>query len=123
MKMKTGSKEYIDYVDNLCIFEKLKVYMDYAITMLAMKYDFHMVKKKSPLSSAHRYITEYTGEKRYLWLDTKVISFEDFISSKNWVIHYYPPDFEIKEKAGKPCISMHGIYDWYWKYKNKLDGI
>lgn len=118
--MKIGSKEYIDHVDNLNIFKKLEVYMYYHITMISMKFDFHMVRNIAADSKEHSPIIEFTGEKRYLWTDTNVLSFDDFISNERLGINHYPKDFEVQEYAGEPWYSMNGIYDWYWKYKDKL---
>jgi hypothetical protein len=88
-----SSKAYREFVDNLSYIEKFNTYMDYYLTILGLKLDFYLVQKIVPSHIPASVIKEYTGEWRYLWRDTRLPEFEDFI------------------KGGKG----NDIYYWYWR--------
>lgn len=109
--------EYVKEVNSFDDLQKLSIYMDYFITMNSLTHNFEIVDKKNfnwnynmrkPDKEYHD-VAIY-----YLWKDLKISSFHDFISDRN---------IEIRENyiSKKPYIQTFGIYEWYWKNKEKFN--
>lgn len=46
--------------------------------------------------------------------------FSDFINEKNIELRNHGEDWREKGFAQKRQIELHGIYDYYWKFKNEI---
>ncbi len=133
--------ETIEYVENMSLFEKSKVYMDYYISMIGLKYNFELIdlqsallnstskenKKLSPTNGMGKPDKEFKGIAfYYLWKDFKIKSFEDFCSKSNIQINDTKCD-DWKERgfATKFWIVLRigSIYDYVYnsinQFKNK----
>lgn len=115
--------ETIEFVDNMDVFEKLKAYMNYYITMLGLKHNFVVIDLERFLlkstSEDNKNLTPYHGWGKpdkefkaisfyYLWKDLKIKSFEEFCDKSNIQINDTGLD-DWKEKgfASKSWIVLH----------------
>lgn len=97
------NQQIVQEVESLDIFQKAKVYMDYKVTLLGLKHNFVWYNKPE-----------------YLWKDIKSEDFEKFISPSNIVVSDMGDDWEVRGYAEKIRTDYRGIYDWWWKFKDRI---
>ena len=85
---------YISEVDSLDPFQKAKVYLDYHITCLFLTL------------SGSKYPTE---------------TIEEFTSPDNVEIRDMGEDWQKFKFAQRYNYEYFGIYDWYWKFKHRIN--
>ncbi len=83
---------YKKEVDNLDVYQKAKIFLDYHITMLYLGY--------------HR---------------NNIIKMDEFLSEDNIVIKDMGEDWEKHRFAQQYHDYYTGIYDWYWKFKYRIN--
>lgn len=102
--------EYERLIEEMDIFAKAKVYNHYMVTMVTLRHSFQwwlepQMKHLNP---------------DYLWKDMKRQDFTEFISKDNILITDLGPDWEKNGFAQQFKKDYNGIYDWYWKFKDKI---
>jgi hypothetical protein len=116
--------DLVKYVDNMSSLQKLEVYMDYYVSMLSLKLNFHLVDKTKD-NWNHGYgvpCKEYLGLAfYYLWKDLNIKSFDEFISGKNIVVHDMGECWKENGFAQRFRTEYYGIHDWYWKKKSRIE--
>ena len=117
----------IAQVENMDVFTKTELYMNYYITMLSLKYNFEIVDLKN-ISKSAKNISPYHGMGKpnkefkniafyFLWENIKIKTFEEFCSKSNVVINDTGCD-DWKERgfASKSWVTLQSdsIYNYVY---------
>jgi len=123
-------EEKIKLIDSLDLFEKLRFYMEYYISMVALKYNFEVVDKSrfdkvnKDLKWNHGYglpDKDFKGMAFYfLCKDLPIKTFEEFISKENIRIIDNGNDWKENGFAQKVRTDYFGIYKWIENHKINL---
>jgi|SRR5690348_4305889 len=116
---------HVEEVDNLSVANKMIVYLDYFITLNSLRiyseiiWDYYVVKYPNPIFEKKQIIG--VKEYKYLWKDTIILNIEDFISKEsNLIIRDFGEDWKARKFAQRYSVLTTGIYDWYWKFKDRI---
>lgn len=116
IKMPDPVGDAIKEVREMDAIQKLSVYMHYFVTCTEMKHNFEIVNYKTNCPDMPGWPPGYGkpdkefGKTRiyFLWKNTRIQSFEDFISENN--IEQRTPTWR----------EVYGIFDWYLKFKEQI---
>jgi hypothetical protein len=97
----TTQKAIIEETESLCALDKLLVYIDFYIEQLALRAELKV--GRSNVSFVH-----------------PIESFDYFSSPERIKVTDNGPDWEERKFAQKIRTDLTGIYDWYWKFKDRI---
>lgn len=125
--MKPHSKEYIDHLTNIDVFDKLRIYNHYLATEMSLKHNSE-VRVTVP-KFANRFfdsmeemksLSDYKVEFIRHWEDLKPVSFNDWSSIDNVKHSNHGDDWEAKGWAQQVTTQLSGMYNYYWRFKDEI---
>lgn len=118
------SLERINKINSLDVFDKYKIYSNYLVCQLGLKHNFEVLdKNKKDWQHCGRTPDKEYGDLAfyYLWKNTPIKTFEEFISDKNIEVRDMGEDWQKNEFAQRYWVEVYGIYEWYLKFKNEFN--
>lgn len=95
----------IEYVDGMDVFEKSRLYMEYVLNVLVLRYWLVLEDVDGQLVF------------KYLWKDLRLKSFEEFCDKSNVVIHCIDFDnWEERGYASKSWVNFNVDSIYYYVY-------
>jgi hypothetical protein len=89
-----------EYVNTFNREQQHRVYMDYLITQLGLKYDFYVTDIYKPTGEKYAGLGKpdmlvHNSGFYWLWKNNKIYTFDEFLEGDK-------------------------LYEWYWRFKNRI---
>jgi hypothetical protein len=119
---KSQLPECIEEVNRLDIWAKLKIYAHYCAVKLSLKHEPIFIDTRLPGCGRRGVKQEWNGIGLYnLWEFIEINTSADFMDeSRNIEIGDMGADWEKFGYAQRYRVELHGIYEWYSKFKEEI---
>lgn len=123
-KVRPMTSLRIEKIKSLSTHDKVKVYMHYYTTQLALKHNYIAVDmSKDNWQKGWSEPTKTFNKIAFfhLWSGLKIKSLEEFYSDRNIEITDCGEDWEVRGYAQRWSINCNGAYEWFWRFEDKFN--